>query len=76
MATCLIDCEGNVIREVPFDADLPALCRQEEELRNDGRAVIASRDGWLEADATGYWDRDEGPPPYDAATATGMYDRD
>ena len=62
MATYLVTCNGySVIREVPFDADLPALCREEELKRNDTYAVLAQRDGQFIADAEGdYLAEDDG----------------
>lgn len=57
-----------MIREVPFDADLPTLCREAEEAANDGYVVVAECNGRLVADAEGYWDRSwDQPDPFDLA---------
>jgi hypothetical protein len=58
-----------------YDVDAPAECARLEEERGDGYAVVAWQNGRLIADAEGWADDREGAPPYDAATATGMYDR-
>jgi hypothetical protein len=64
-----------VIARAPFDcSEAPAICERLEDERNDGYAVVAYRDGTQIADACGYTDHTDGGPPYDAATATGMYD--
>ena len=56
MATVLLTCNRyRVLREVPFDADLPKLCAAAELEAKDGYAVVASRDGKLVADTEGYW---------------------
>lgn len=71
-----LTCDGyTVIAEDRYDCNAPAICRRLETERDDGYCVVASRNGELVADADGWWSRDEGSPPYDAATATGMYDR-
>lgn len=70
-----LTCKGyQVIGETTNDCDAPAECLRLEQERNDGYAVVASRDGVLVADAGGWMRTRHGPPPYDAATATGMYD--
>jgi len=56
----------------PDDENAPARCRELEEQRNDGWAVLASREGRTIASADGWSEPDE--PYRDAATATGMYD--
>lgn len=62
------------IARAPNDADAPEICRSLELERADGYAVVAVRDGQVVADAEGWRSRHDGPPPFDAATATGMYD--
>lgn len=73
-----LTCDGyKVIGTAPDDADLPALCAKLETERGDGYAVLATIDGTLVADASGMWENsNDGGPPFDAATATGRYDRD
>lgn len=72
-----VTCNGfETIHSVPAPeaVDVPAECRRLELARNDGFAVFACVDGQSVADAEGWYDSYEGAPPYDAATATGMYD--
>jgi len=75
MATLLTCRDYSVIGFAPDDSNLPLHCERHEQARNDGYAVIASIDGQIVACASGWEDGNDGGPPYDAATATGMYDR-
>jgi hypothetical protein len=52
-----------------------AICRSIEGIMNDGYSVFASDGGDFIASGDGPCEP-EGGPPYDAATATGMYDRE
>lgn len=73
---CILTCRNYHIEA----SDLPSVavaikqCAALERAANDGYARVVSVDGVMVADADGEW-------PYegrcgDAATATGMYDRD
>lgn len=67
----------SIIETAPYNTPPDAIvarCGELEEERDDGFAVFASIDGRTVADAERYSDSHEGAPPYDAATATGMYD--
>jgi hypothetical protein len=56
-------------------ATAAAICRNIEDVMNDGYSVFASDEGRMVAFGEGPCEP-EGGPPYDAATATGMYDRE
>lgn len=64
------------IATAAHDVDAPKECARLEAERNDGFAVCAWSNGRLVADADGWTERQDGASPYDAATATGMYDRE
>ncbi len=50
------------------------LCNEMELKANDGVCRCGWQEGKLVADAEGPTGQHYGSPPYDAATATGMYD--
>lgn len=76
MAIVLVTCRDySVIRELRPGEDVSMACWKEEERVMDGYAVVASENGWIIADADGMR-RGGGGHVVDAATATGMYDRD
>lgn len=60
--------------------DAIALCGeleiQEFQSTGDCWARVVRSDGQFVADAEGPYESHRGAPPYDAATATGMYDHD
>lgn len=55
--------------------DAAEACRALETQDDDRFARVAYENGRIVADAEGVVDQRYGSPPYDAATATGMYDR-
>lgn len=72
---CLITCRDySVLRVVPCDADLPALCRAAEIEQADGFAVFARQDGRQVADADGWVEDDYSPADPQAALMELRYD--
>lgn len=72
---CILTCNGYTVEATaPTLAEAIALCAQLEEEKKDGYARVVSDHGTHVADAEGPYP----PPGYyrDAATMTGMYDRD
>lgn len=69
------DGTGYKLLDMAFDdCDAPSICLALEQNKEDYYCVYASRDGQIVADAEGWIDENPGSPPYDAVTATGMYD--
>jgi hypothetical protein len=72
----LVTCDRyQVIKRIPDDEDPVEACATAMEERGDGFAVIAfDRDGRMLSDSVELTEHAGDGPPYDAATATGMYD--
>jgi len=51
------------------------LCRELEVRASDSFARVILDNGTLVGDCEGLWRYSPGAPPYDSATATGMYDQ-
>lgn len=76
----VISCNGYVARE--RHADLDAACRACERIETEDHArdgstfnCFVSSNGRHVGDRDGPYENDGDGPPYDHATATGMYDR-
>lgn len=74
--TRLVTCDRyEVIGEIPDDEDPVEACARAMEARDDGFAVIAfDSDGRMLSDSVELTEHHDDGPPYDMATATGMYD--
>ena len=72
----LVTCDRyEVIKTIPDNEDPVEACSRAMEQRNDGFAVISfGSDGRMLSDHMELTEHHDDGPPYDMATATGMYD--
>jgi len=71
----VLTCNGYTVEATAETLDEAVrLCSERELATLDSYARVVSYDGRLVADADGPREERHGSPPYDAATATGMYD--